>query len=48
MYFLIDILSDKKQRVVTNGQVSAWASVNAGDPQESILGPLLIFIHYLF
>ena len=47
LYFLIDFLSGRKQRVVFNGQVSAWASVNAGDPQGSILGPLSIFIHHL-
>ena len=47
LYFLIDFLSGRKQRVVFNGQVSAWASVNAGDLQGSILGPLSIFIHHL-
>ena len=36
---LIDFLSNRKQRVVLNGQVSAWASVNAEVPQGSILGP---------
>ena len=36
---LIDFLSNRKQWVVLNGQVSAWASVNAEVPQGSILGP---------
>ena len=42
---LIDFLSNRKQRVVLNGQFSAWASVNAGVPQGSILGPLLFLIY---
>ena len=43
---LIDfITNDRKQRVVLNGQFSAWASVNAGVPQRSILGPLLFSIY---
>ena len=36
---LIDFLSNRKQRVVLNGQVSGRASVNVGVPQGSTLGP---------
>ena len=42
---LTDFLSNRKQRVVLNGQVSTWTSVNAGVPQRSILGPLLFLIY---
>ena len=36
-----DFLSDRKQRVISNGQCSSWMDVQAGVPQSSILGPLL-------
>ena len=36
-----DFLSDRKQRVVLNGQCSSWMGVQAGVPQGSIIGPLL-------
>ena len=42
---LEDFLSDRKQRVVLNGQCSPWADIHAGVPQGSILGPLLFFIY---
>ena len=38
-------LSGRKQRVVFNGQVSDWTSIQAGVPQSSILGPLLVLIY---
>ena len=38
-------LKDRKQRVVLNGRSSEWASVSAGVPQGSVLGPLFFLIY---
>ena len=37
-------LSGRRQRVVINGMISDWASIFAGVPQGSILGPLIFLI----
>ena len=41
-----NLLKDRKQRVVLNGQKSTWVNVEAGIPQVSILG-LLLFLIYI-
>ena len=42
---LTDFLKDRKQRVVLNEQNSSWANTEAGVPQGSILGLLLLLIY---
>ena len=45
LHILSDFLSNRKQRVVLNGQNSSWTNVHAGVRQGSILGPLVFLIY---
>ena len=38
-------LTDRRQRVVLDGEVSSWKSVLSGVPQGSVLGPIFLGIH---
>ena len=42
---LISFLQNRKQRVVTNGNMSKWTDVISGTRQGSILEPILFIIH---
>ena len=42
---LRDFLSERRQRVVLNGQASRWTNITVGVPQGSTLGPLLFLIY---
>ena len=42
--WICDYITDRKIRVVINGQNSNWLYTNAGVPQGSILGPLLFTV----
>ena len=38
-------LTDRRQRVIVDGEVSNWKSVLSGLPQGSVLGPILFLIY---
>jgi ribonuclease P/MRP protein subunit RPP40 len=46
LQWFTNYLLNRQQRVVINGQHSAWGDVKAGVPQGSVLGPLL-FLTYI-
>ena len=43
LHWITNWISDRKQRVVLNGEFSEWIQVLSGVPQGSVLGPL--FFH---
>ena len=45
MILIRNFLTDRQQRVVLNGKCSRWASVSAGAPQGSVLGPLFFLVY---
>lgn len=42
---LIEFLTDRKQRVVTDGHHGEWRRMTSGVPQGSVLGPLLFILY---
>ena len=45
MILIRNFLRDRKQGVLLNGKCSQWASISAGVPQGSVLGPLFFLVY---
>ena len=45
LHLVKDLLKNRKQRTVLNGQSSNWGDIMAGVPQGSILGPLFFLVY---
>ena len=39
-------LTDRRQRVVVDGEVSSWTSVLSGVPQGSVVGTILFLVYF--
>ena len=42
--WIVSFLSNRKQRVVVDGFVTEFASINRGVPQGTVLGPILFSV----
>ena len=43
--WIVNWLSGRKQRVAVSGRMSCWEDVSCGEPQGSVLEPLLFIIY---
>ena len=43
--WIAQLLNDRRQSVVVDGEVPSWKSVMSGVPQGSVLGPILFLVY---